>query len=81
MMRKLWRGFVPGAWWVVCLWAFWLAFDVAYFAYSGKVFVSAYVLDLPMFLLNLWSYDYQRRAAISTAADQIWHCMKGGEPE
>lgn len=65
MIRKLWRAFVPGSLPIVCWWAALLVLlnlvPAALFGVD-RVSVVSIVLDATLFVLNLYSWDYQRRA-------------------
>lgn len=55
MMRWWWRTFVPGRA-LECIW--WAAWSALQFRHGGYFWA---VLNCVMTLLNLWSWDYQRR--------------------
>lgn len=56
-MRLLWRMFVPGDRFGVCVWIIALALSTAWTREEAHF----PVIQLIFFALNIWSYNYQQR--------------------
>jgi heme/copper-type cytochrome/quinol oxidase subunit 2 len=61
-MRALWETYVHGQEWALWYWSMWFAVFAAGYVLSGATSAVAWaIFYLVMFLLNLASWDYQRR--------------------
>lgn len=56
-MRRIWRAFVPGDGFTVWGWFLWIGIAI-FMGWHG-----ALIVYIPIFALNLYSWDYQRRRA------------------
>jgi hypothetical protein len=63
MMRFLWRAIVPGSTFNVWWWLVWLGFAV-FMDWPREMIIYGII-----FLLNLYSWDYQRRRAAGLPKD------------